>query len=177
VEGKLNSRDFKRFVKRRQIGICVEPAAKVDSTFLRRNTYVFPSPPASGCQLGIPECKNSSGHIHSSKSFLIFILFFFKSYNIFFKIVQMLDDIVSGGSIENIFLSTRFFHSLNNSVTDCFDCLSAKILRTLEQVKYKFERKNILKEYGSPLLHHTTLLANINTNSKHSERFLRSLTV
>lgn len=49
---KLNSRGFKRCVKQRQTGICAEPAAKVDSTFLRRNVYVIPSLPPSWMSAG-----------------------------------------------------------------------------------------------------------------------------
>lgn len=44
-------------MKERQIGICVEPAAKVDSTFLKTNIYVIPSPSPSRGHPGIPECK------------------------------------------------------------------------------------------------------------------------
>lgn len=52
AEEKLNSRAFKRCVKERQIGIFVEPAAEVDSTFLRWNIYVIPSPPSPQMTVG-----------------------------------------------------------------------------------------------------------------------------
>lgn len=72
---KFNGRDFKKSVKQRRIGICVEPAAKVDSFFFE-DKYLCNSFPISP--------QRSSGHswvqkmlvgVFSSKFFLIFLLF------------------------------------------------------------------------------------------------------
>lgn len=48
----VNSRDFKRCVKQKQVGIRVEPAAKVDSTFLSGNIPMIPSPLPSWTSAG-----------------------------------------------------------------------------------------------------------------------------
>lgn len=49
ADGKLNSSDYKRCVKWRHIGICMEAEAKTDYTFLRRmclcSVIPFPSTP------------------------------------------------------------------------------------------------------------------------------------
>lgn len=142
VEEILDSRTFKKSVKQRQIGICVEPAAKVDSFF--KEQYLHDSFPTFSLEVSwtflrakmpvdlsrdpnpfwVSSCSLSRAITHPCKSFKRQII------------------VVPGGSAENNSIIYNFFFFISSII----QFLSVKSLTALEKANYKFDRQKTFKE-------------------------------